>query len=54
VFVREDWKLSREMGRWLPILQYMGTDWAQEIVKLGKEVSLASFSFPLKISSLKM
>ncbi|KKW40940.1 MAG: hypothetical protein UY90_C0067G0006 [Candidatus Peregrinibacteria bacterium GW2011_GWA2_54_9] len=33
---------------WLPILERMRTDWAQEIIELGREIKLVSIVLPMQ------
>lgn len=33
---------------WLPILEHMRTDWAQEIIELGREIKLTGFVVPIQ------
>jgi hypothetical protein len=35
--------------RWLPILERMRTDWAQDIIELGREIKLTGFVVPVQM-----
>jgi hypothetical protein len=35
------------MLKWLPILERMRTDWAQDIIELGREIKLVGILMPM-------
>ena len=39
---------SNKTKNWLPILEHMRTDWAQEIIELGREIKLVSIVLPMQ------
>lgn len=45
----EFWRyLWKHKNKWLPILEHMRTDWAQEIIELGREIKLVSIVLPVQ------
>lgn len=43
---------ARTTKKWLPILEHMRTDWAQEIIELGREIKLTGFVVPVQMVEL--
>ena len=43
---------NRGRKKWLPILERMRTDWAQDIIELGREIKLTGFVVPVQMVEL--